>query len=88
MILMTILAETINGLYKAEVIHKSGPWKDLEDVEYATLNWVDWFQRRILEPIGDIPPAEFEMLYYTNTENELRDSDKILSDKPGVVQYV
>lgn len=64
------LAETINGLYKAEVIHKDGSWKGLEDVEYATLTWVDWFnQRRILEPIGDIPPAEFEMLYYENTES-------------------
>lgn len=63
------LAETINGLYKAEVIHKDRPWKGLEDVELATLNWVDWFNhRRILQPIGDIPPAEHEMRYYTNAE--------------------
>lgn len=63
------LAETINGLFKAEVIHKDGPWKGLEDVEYATLNWVDWFNhRRILQPIGDIPPAEYEMLYYEKPE--------------------
>lgn len=64
------LAETINGLYKAEVIHKEGPWKGPEDVEHATLNWVDWFNhRRILQPIGDIPPAEYEMLYYQKTES-------------------
>jgi len=59
------LAETINGLYKAEVIRARGPWKGVEDVEYATLEWVDWFNnRRLLEPIGNIPPAEFEMQYY------------------------
>lgn len=59
------LAETINGLFKAEVIRARGPWKSVEDVEYATLEWVDWFNnRRLLEPIGNIPPAEFEMQYY------------------------
>lgn len=59
------LAETINGLYKAEVIHKDGPWRGLDDVEQATLTWVDWFNnRRLLRPIGDRPPAEYEMLYY------------------------
>ena len=58
------LAETIIGLYKAEVIHHRGPWRNLEDVEYATLEWVDWFNnRRLLEPIGNVPPAEFEMQY-------------------------
>lgn len=62
------MAETINGLYKAEVIHRRGPWKGLDDVEYATLEWVDWFNhRRILEPIGDIPPAEYEANYYRQT---------------------
>lgn len=61
------LAETINGLYKAEVIHKDGPWKSLDDVERATLTWVDWFNnRRLLGPIGDIPSAEYEMMYYQN----------------------
>lgn len=60
------LAETINGLYKTEVISKRGPWKNLESVEYATLEWVNWFNtRRILEPIGYMPPAEFEQRYYT-----------------------
>ncbi len=61
------LAETINGLYKAEVIHKDGPWKGQDDVEQATLTWVDWFNnRRLLGTIGHIPPAEYEMLYYRN----------------------
>ena len=59
------LAETINGLYKAEVIHRRGPWRSFEAVEYATLEWVDWFNnRRLLEPIGNIPPAEAEARYY------------------------
>jgi transposase InsO family protein len=59
------LAETINGLFKAEVIYRDGPWKGLEAVELATLDWVDWFNtKRLLEPIGYIPPAEFEQLYY------------------------
>ncbi|MBP1848574.1 transposase InsO family protein [Rhizobium petrolearium] len=60
------LAETINGLYKAEVIHRRGPWRNFEAVEFATLEWVDWFNnRRLLEPIGNIPPAEAEDRYYT-----------------------
>jgi transposase InsO family protein len=59
------MAETINGLYKTELIHRRGPWKGLDDVEYATLEWVDWFNHnRILQPIGDIPPAEYEANYY------------------------
>jgi transposase InsO family protein len=63
------LAETINGLYKAEVIHRRGPWRSLEAVEYATLEWVDWFNnRRLLEPIGNIPPAEAEARYYAGLE--------------------
>jgi putative transposase len=58
------LAETITGLYKTEVIHHRGPWRNLETVEYATLEWVDWFNnRRLLEPIGNVTPAEFEMQY-------------------------
>ena len=63
------LAETINGLYKTEVIRRRGPWKNIDDVEFATLEWVDWFNnRRLLEPIGDIPPAEYEMLYWTESD--------------------
>lgn len=55
------LAETINGLYKAEVIHHLGPWKGLEDVEYATLEWVAWYNsQRLMEPLGYVPPAEYE----------------------------
>jgi putative transposase len=58
------LAETINGLYKTEVVRKKGPWKTIEALEWETLNWVHWFnQERLLEPIGHIPPAEFEALY-------------------------
>ncbi len=58
------LAETIIGLFKTEVIHHRGPWRHLEAVEYATLEWVDWFNhRRLLEPIGNVPPAELEMAY-------------------------
>jgi hypothetical protein len=56
------LAETIIGLFKTEVIHHRGPWRHLEAVEYATLEWVDWFNhRRLLEPIGNVPPAELEL---------------------------
>ena len=59
------LAETINGLYKAEVVHRRGPWRTFEAVEFATLEWVDWFNnRRLLEPIGFIPPAEAEERYF------------------------
>jgi transposase InsO family protein len=60
------LAETINGLYKAEVIHRRPSWRTREEVEWATLIWVDWFNnRRLLEPIGNIPPAEAEANYYS-----------------------
>jgi transposase InsO family protein len=59
------LAETINGLYKAEIIHPRGPWKTREAVELATLEWVSWFNHhRLLEPIGYIPPAEAEANYW------------------------
>jgi transposase InsO family protein len=60
------LAETIIGLFKTEVIHHRGPWRHLEAVEYATLEWVDWFnRRRLLEPIGNVPPAESELAYHS-----------------------
>jgi putative transposase len=63
------LAETINGLYKTEVIHRRGPWRNFEAVEIATLTWVDWFNtRRLLEPIGNIPPAEAEERYYATLD--------------------
>jgi len=63
------LAETINGLFKTEVIRRRGPWRSLEAVEFATLEWVDWYNnRRLLEPIGNIPPAEAEARYYAQLE--------------------
>ena len=63
------LAETINGLYKTEVIHRRGPWRRIEDIELATLEWVDWFNhRRLLEPIGNMPPAEAEKHYYAQIQ--------------------
>ncbi|MCK4547890.1 MAG: IS3 family transposase, partial [Candidatus Eisenbacteria sp.] len=63
------LAETIIGLYKTEVIRQLGPWRNVDHVEFGTLDWVDWFNnRRLLEPIGDIPPVEFEELYYQRQE--------------------
>src|SRR3954468_6873227 len=63
------LAESINGLYKTEVIRRRGPWRSLELVEFATLEWVEWFNnRRLLEPIGNVPPAEAEARYYAELE--------------------
>ena len=65
------LAETINGLYKAELIHRRAPWKTKESVEFATLEWVSWFNHhRLLEPIGYIPPAEAEANYYRQLANQ------------------
>ena len=59
------LAESVIGLFKTEVIYRRGPWRSLDAVEYAVLEWVDWFNnRRLLEPIGYLPPAEFEEAYY------------------------
>jgi transposase InsO family protein len=64
------LAETIIGLYKTEVIRRCGPWHNLEEVEFATLEWVDWFNhRRLLRSIGDVPPVEFEARYYAAKES-------------------
>ncbi len=70
------LAETIIGLYKTELIRRRGPWRGIDDVEYATLEWVDWFNhRRLLEPIGYVPPAEFE-------EAHRREHDPSYADGP------
>jgi hypothetical protein len=88
------LAETINGLYKAEVIHRRRPWRSFEAVEFATLVWVDRFNhRRLLQPIGNIPPAEAEDRYYAMLEppamaarlkpNSLRETR---GGSPGAVQ--
>jgi transposase InsO family protein len=69
------LAETINGLFKAEVIWPNGPWRTIEEVEFATLEWVDWFNnRRLLSSIGDIPPAEFEAMYYEAQESSTKEA--------------
>jgi transposase InsO family protein len=67
------LAETINGLYKTEVIRRQGPWRNIEAVEFATLTWVDWFNnRRLFEPIRNIPPAEHESNYYQQIEGSAK----------------
>jgi transposase InsO family protein len=77
------LAETINGLFKAEVIHRRGPWRNAEAVEFATLEWVDWFNnRRPLEPIGNIPPAEAEARY----DEQLNELAMVASLKPNGVR--
>ncbi len=79
------LAESVIGLFKTEVIRRRGPWRGLEDVEFATLEWVSWYNsQRLLEPIGYVPPAEFEEEYYRQrrvqavvawlNKNALRDS--------------
>ena len=63
------LAETINGLYKTELIRQRGPWRNIDEVEYATLEWVHWYNhRRLMESIGHVPPAEKETTYYEQLE--------------------
>jgi transposase InsO family protein len=65
------MAESIIGLFKTEVIQRKGPWRHLDAVEFATLAWVDWFNtRRLLEPIGYVPPAEYEAQYYAQLDDE------------------
>ncbi|ORE86848.1 hypothetical protein ATO7_07407 [Oceanococcus atlanticus] len=67
------LAETINGLYKTELIRPGGPWRTVDDVEIATLEWVDWFNnRRIMESIDNVPPVEFEVAYYEQLEGQAK----------------
>jgi transposase InsO family protein len=74
------MAESIIGLFKTEVIQRKGPWRHLEGVEFATLNWVDWFNtRRLLEPIGYVPPAEYEARYY----EQQRDAATIAEAESG-----
>ncbi len=70
------MAETLIGLYKTELIRRRGPWKGIDDVELATLEWVDWFNhRRLLEPIGYVPPAELEAAYRKETLNDDAEED-------------
>lgn len=69
------LAETINGLYKAELIHRSAPWKTIEAMELATLEWVSWFNdHRLMEPLGYIPPAEAEANYYRRLASQVAEA--------------
>ena len=78
------LAESIIGLFKTEVIQRKGPWRHLEAVEFATLTWVDWFNtRRLLEPIGYVPPAEYEADYYEQLNGRAAIED---ADDPGILQ--
>jgi len=63
------LAETVHGLFKTELIRRRGPWRSMDAVAFATLEWVDWFNnRRILQPIGNMPPAEAEERYFAQQE--------------------
>jgi transposase InsO family protein len=86
------LAETMIGLYKTELIRRRGPWKGIDDVEFATLEWVDWFNhRRLLEPIGDVPPVEFEATHYreemlNGDPTTTLDSYCRATGEPGAVQ--
>ena len=84
------LAETINGLFKTELIHRHGPWRSAETVELATLGWVDWFNnRRLLEPIGNIrrPKLKRAIMPKLASTPWRRDSNQTASGKPGAVQY-
>ena len=78
------MAESIIGLYKTELITMQGPWKTIEDVELATLSWVHWWNtRRLLQPIGDIPPVEYESNWRkANTEGAINDRINKVSDQP------
>jgi transposase InsO family protein len=78
------LAESIIGLFKTEVIQRKGPWRHLEAVEFATLRWVDWFNnRRLLEPIGYVPPAEYEAHYYEQRRRSATIEDGVAA---GILQ--
>ena len=78
------LAESIIGLFKTEVIQRKGPWRHLEAVEFATLTWVDWFNtRRLLEPIGYLPPAEYEARYYEQQRRPATIEDEVAAAQPS-----
>ena len=75
------LAETIDGLYKTELIKHRGPWRTVEQVEYATAEWVDWFNhRRLYEYCGDVPPAELENAYYRQTQSRVSHTSRWFSE--------
>jgi putative transposase len=74
-------AESLNGLYKTELIRRRGPWRSLDDVEYATLEWVDWYnQQRLHSWCADLPPAEYEDLYY----RQITDPARAASAQPSL----
>ena len=76
------LAESVIGLFKTEVIQRKGPWRHLAAVEFATLDWVDWFNtRRLLEPIGYVPPAEYEARYYERLREATAIDDDVATGK-------
>lgn len=81
------LVETINRLYKVEVIHRRGPWRSFEAVEFATLEWFN--TRRLLEPIGNVPSAEAEAFYFAQAEVHAlpHDSNQMAFGKPGAVHW-
>ena len=80
------LAESVIGLFKTEVIWRRGPWRTVEDVEFATLEWVDWFNtQRLLEPIGYVPPAEYEAAFHQELEAMAVLTYHSVSRKPGTV---
>ena len=92
------LAETVHGLFKTELIRRRGPWRSLEAVEFATLEWVDWFNnRRLLEPIGNVPSSRSAMCRLPRPRNATmpnssrlhwrRNSNQIASGKPGAVHF-
>jgi len=83
------LAETINGLFKTEVIRKRGPWRTIDDVEFATREWVDWFNnRRLLEPIASRPPNSKSSTGLSRQRTLLLDSRNRVSTEPGAIQSV
>src|SRR5437867_13252888 len=78
------LAESVIGLFKTEEIHRRGPWKGLEDVEFATLEWVAWYNgSRLLEPLGYVPPAEFEKAYRDRQAPPSRHGGSHVTSSPG-----
>lgn len=77
------LAESIIGLFKTEVIQRKGPWRHLDTVEFATLTWVDWFNtRRLLEPIGYVPPAEYEARYHEQLRERTTIENNVTAEIP------
>ena len=78
------LAETVNGLYKTELIRRRGPWRNVDEVELATLGWVTWFNtERLHSDLGDVPPVEFEHAWANGLENRPLRSSESASDAPG-----